>query len=137
MSDEPVDERVILAERLYEAFDADDAATLRELLHPRFVGEVTPGLPRDWGGTYEGPETMLRECWARVFAELDARPVPEELIATGDGRLLVVGSYRGRARASGRLLDARFAHLLSFADGRIARLVQITDSARWHEALAG
>ena len=131
-----LDQRTECARGLYEAFETRNAERLLGLLHPDFVGEVTPGLPKHWGGDYRGPDDMLRNCWARVFAELDTRPVPEELVATEDDRLLVIGHYRGTARESGRAHEARFAHVLEFADGRIARLIQITDSARWHEAVA-
>jgi uncharacterized protein len=124
------------ANRLYEAFEARDAETLAGLLHPDFRGDVTPGLPRGWGGVYDGPQAMLRDCWGSVVAELDSRPVPEDIVGTDDGRILVLGTYRGSARKSGREHEAVFAHVLTFRDGRIVALTQITDSRRWHEALA-
>lgn len=124
------------AERLYRAFAARDGVELLELLHPEFVGQVTAGLPNEWGGIYRGPEQMLAECWGAVFAALETRPVPEEIVATVDGGLVVMGHYRGRARESGRVHEAAFVHILGFAeDGRISRLTQVTDSARWHQAL--
>jgi 2-(1,2-epoxy-1,2-dihydrophenyl)acetyl-CoA isomerase len=49
---------------------------------------------------------------------------------------VVTGRYRGRARVGGGELDAEFAHFLTFADGRIACLVQLTDTAQWASALA-
>jgi uncharacterized protein len=125
------------AEALYEAFDAHDGKALMALLHPDFRGDVTPGMPNGWGGVYSGSETMVRECWARVFGELDIRPVPEELLPTADGRIVVLGTYRGTARATGNELAAVFAHVLAFRDGQVSVITQITDSARWHEALHG
>jgi uncharacterized protein len=124
------------ATALYEAFAAHDGKRLAALLDPDFRGDVTPGMPRGWGGTYAGAEAMLRECWGPVFAAADMHPVPEELIATVDGRVVAVGRYRGTARESGRELDAVFAHVLSFRDGKVSAIVQFTDSQRWHEALA-
>lgn len=129
------DPRLELARGFYDAVERHDGAGILEHLDPGFVGEVTAGLPKDWGGRYEGPEEMLARCWGCVFAELDTRPVARELIPTEDGRLLVRGFYRGTARASGRVHEAEFAHLLSFRDGRISGLWQLTDSHRWHEAL--
>ncbi len=123
-------------ERLYRAFSAGDGPALLELLHPEFVGQVTAGLPNDWGGVYRGPKQMLAECWGAVFSILATRPVPEEMVPTVDGRMVVLGHYRGQARASGRVHEAAFVHVLGFADdGRISRLTQVTDSARWHQAL--
>jgi ketosteroid isomerase-like protein len=41
-----------------------------------------------------------------------------------------------RRAQTGRPLDAAFAHVLSIRNGRVASLVQITDTQRWHEAAA-
>ncbi len=124
-------------ERVYRAFEAGDGAALLELMHPRFVGVVTEGLPSGWGGVHRGPERMFADCWAPVFAVLETRPVPEEIVEAVDGRVIVTGRYLGRARGTGRRHEAAFVHLLTLADdGRVIGLVQVTDSARWHEALA-
>jgi 2-(1,2-epoxy-1,2-dihydrophenyl)acetyl-CoA isomerase len=48
---------------------------------------------------------------------------------------MVTGRYAGTAR-SGGVLDAEFVHFLTFTDGQISGLVQLTDSARWASALA-
>ena len=106
------------------------------MLIPGFRGVVSEGMPDGLGGTYDGAEAMLRECWARVFALLDLRPVPAEYLPVADDRMVVLGRYEGTARATGSPLSAAFAHVLRFADGRVCELVQITDTARWRDALA-
>lgn len=128
-------DRLQTARRLYEAFAAHDAAALLAVLAPGFRGVVAEGMPQGLGGAYDGAETMLRDCWARVFALLELRPVPAEyLLAAGD-RMVVLGRYEGTARGTGRPLSAAFAHVLRIADGRVRELVQVTDTARWHDAL--
>jgi uncharacterized protein len=124
------------AARLYWAFEARDAEALLELLAPDFRGVVSAGMPDDLGGTYQGAERMLRDCWGRALALLDTRPVPEELLAVaGASRVVVLGHYRGSARRTGRPHEARFAHVLRFRAGRVVELIQITDTQRWHHAL--
>jgi ketosteroid isomerase-like protein len=123
------------AGELYDAFAKADTQGLLALLHPRFEGVVSAGLPNDFGGTYHGPEAMLSECWARVFQAFDIRPVPAEFLEARDGSVVVLGNYMGHARESGNTLDAAFAHILRFQDGAIAGLRQITDSRLWAEAL--
>jgi ketosteroid isomerase-like protein len=130
------DDKLQAAQRLYEAFAAHDARALLAVLIPGFRGVVSEGMPDGLGGTYDGAEAMLRECWARVFALLDLRPVPAEYLPVADDRMVVLGRYEGTARATGRPLSAAFAHVLRFADGRVCELVQITDTARWRDALA-
>lgn len=123
------------AQQLYHAFAAHDGTALLAILTPGFRGIVSEGMPEETGGVYEGAETMLRQCLARVFALADVRPVPEEYLPVGDDRMVVLGRYEGSARTTGRRLSAAFAHVLRFADGRVSELVQITDTARWHAAL--
>lgn len=130
------EEQLDLARRLYAAFENRDGAELQAVIAESFVGEVTPGLPNGWGGVHRGRDAMVAECWGPVLAKLATRPVPEEFIPTADGRLLVRGTYRGRGRKSDLPHEAQFAHLLSFGDGQIVGLWQLTDSARWIEALA-
>lgn len=48
---------------------------------------------------------------------------------------MILGRYLGRSRETGRSHDAAFAHVLRFQDGAVSELIQITDTARWHEAL--
>jgi uncharacterized protein len=123
------------ARRLYDAFGSQDARALLAVLAPGFHGVVSDGMPEGLGGSYDGQEAMLRGCWARVFALLDVRPVPDEYLPAGGDRVVVIGRYLGTARATGRPLSAAFAHILRFADGLVTELVQITDTQRWHEAL--
>jgi ketosteroid isomerase-like protein len=46
-----------------------------------------------------------------------------------------VGRYQGHSRSTGRIHDAAFAHILQFRAQRICKLIQITDSVRWHDAI--
>jgi ketosteroid isomerase-like protein len=121
---------------LYRAFAAHDAKAMRGLLTPGFRGVVTDGMPRGLGGVYDGPEAMFRDCWGPVFKLIDVHPVPAEYLPVADDRMVVLGRYEGTSRGTGRPLSAAFAHVLRFADGRVSEIVQITDTARWNDALA-
>jgi ketosteroid isomerase-like protein len=123
------------ATRLYQAFEQRDPRQLLAALTPDFRGVVADGMPEELGGVYDGAETMLRDCWARVFALFDVRPVPEEYLSAGNDRMVVIGRYTGAGRASGLPVSAAFAHVLRFADGRVSELVQITDTVCWHRGL--
>jgi ketosteroid isomerase-like protein len=124
-----------LVRRLYTALAGGDGAAIEELLARDFEGALAEGMPLGLGGPRAGAIAMRDEGWwalGRVFA---ARAEPREWIPCADGRLLVIGRYTGRARATGRVLDAEFAHLWSAAEGRLTRLWHLTDTARWTESL--
>ena len=124
-----------IAAELYRTFAAHDAKAMRALLTPGFRGVVTDGMPRGLGGVYAGPEAMFRDCWAPVFKLIDVHPVPAEYLPVADDRMVVLGRYEGTARGTGWPLSAAFAHALRFTGGRVCEIVQITDTARWHDAL--
>lgn len=130
------DDDLLVARRLYEAMAARDPAAILATLSPAFRGVVAAGMPGGVGGEHHGAEQMLIGCWAKVFDLFDVTPVPDELLPAGPGRMVVTGRYTGSARGTGRPLDAAFAHLLRFEAGVVTELVQITDTARWHEPLA-
>lgn len=124
---------IALAERLYRALEGWNRVELDAILHPAFVGRTTEGLPAGLGGTFEGPVRMIDDFWAGIGRAYQARAVPGSFLFD-DGILLVRGRYVGSAR-TGRALDAAFTHVLTFADGRIDSLDQVTDSERWVQAL--
>jgi len=66
---------------------------------------------------------------------MPAEAEPEAYLEVSDGRVLVTGTYVGAARQTGKPVRARFMHLLSFADGKICALEQLTDSQQWVSAL--
>jgi ketosteroid isomerase-like protein len=121
-----------LVDGLYAALAAGDRDAVLAILHPQFVATFTEGLPDGIGGTHHGHDAIDRGWWAigRAYA---VRAEPDEYIDCSDGRLLVIGRYRGYHRRTGRLLDAAFAHLWSETGGKLNRLRQLTDSARWLE----
>jgi 2-(1,2-epoxy-1,2-dihydrophenyl)acetyl-CoA isomerase len=124
-----------LVRRLYAALERGDAAAIDELLAPDFDGHLAEGMPLGLGGEKRGAATMRDEGWWAIGRSFAARAEPNEWIPCGDGRLLVLGRYRGRARVTGRELDAEFAHLWSAAGGRLTALRHYTDTARWADAV--
>ncbi|MEU0209583.1 enoyl-CoA hydratase-related protein [Streptomyces canus] len=129
------DGKEAVAAELYRALAHGDRERLDRILHPEFEGRTTEGLPLGLGGTYTGSDAMRRGFWGRIARSYDARAEPVGFRHLEDGDLLVTGRYVGEARQGGGKLDAEFSHLLTFEGERITGLVQLTDSARWSEAL--
>ena len=79
-----------------------------------------------------------REAWLSglqmVTETLGLRAEPEEVLRLDAHRFLALGHYRGRS-GGGAAFEARFAHDFRLDRGRIVEVEQITDSARWRDAL--
>jgi ketosteroid isomerase-like protein len=125
-----------IVSRVYDALALGDADVLTDLLDSDFEAHFADGLPLGIGGHHVGAAAALRGGWWAIGRAYKLRAEPEEWIPTADGRLLVLGVYRGSARATGAVLEAGFAHLWTAADGRLTALRQLTDTARWVDALA-
>ena len=123
-----------LARSLYTALAAGDREQLDALLHPEFVGQIAEGMPFGIGGRHDSPSAMRRNGWGGIARHFAARAEPERFLEIGADRLLVTGRYRGEGKQGGTALDAAFAHLLTFEDGRIRSLEQYTDTGRWRDA---
>jgi uncharacterized protein len=99
------------------------------------VWHQAQGLPH--GGVYRGIDEVRRN----VFDPLDRDwwdefvVTPEDVIDAGDD-VVVLGTYRGVARGTGKRLDVPFVHVWTFADGLAVRFRQFLDTAGWNEALS-
>jgi ketosteroid isomerase-like protein len=92
--------------------------------------EVTEGPePGTWTGLAEAAKTV----GDRLSMWEDFAPRAEEFRQLDDERVLVLQSYRGRAKGSGVKLDdiaPEGAHLFEIRDGKVTRLVIYTDRNR-------
>jgi 2-(1,2-epoxy-1,2-dihydrophenyl)acetyl-CoA isomerase len=120
-----------LVERVYAALAAGDRDALLAVLDPELDAHLADGMPDGLGGPRRGAEAMIDTGWWAIGRAYAVLAEPEEWIACADGRLLVRGRYRGRARDTGHVIDAAFDHLWTARDGRLTALRQLTDTARW------
>jgi ketosteroid isomerase-like protein len=115
----------------YERFSAGDIAGVLELYDDDIVWSTVPSLP--FGGVYHG-RSGAAEFLAKLpqlYAELTV--TPEIWLDAGDA-VVVQGTYRGRTLA-GTPIEARYAHLWTFRDGRATGFTEVVDSAPVAKAL--
>lgn len=111
----------------------------------RFEPDATMIFPETLpaGGTYRSPLDAT-VFWSAVAERFDdAHPEPDEFLRDGD-RLVVLGHFKGRARASGEAVTIRFAHVfgLTGSEGpmrllRFTSLELICDTAAFLAAIVG
>jgi ketosteroid isomerase-like protein len=117
---------------IYDAFDRGDVDGWVGLLAHDIEWTLPETLP--WGGTRHGHEGV------RVFHELLEEYVdggwgtPEEFLEADD-RIVVLGRFSGRARATGREFETPFAHVWAFSDGVPVRYRHYSDTATALDAL--
>ena len=109
----------------YEAFGSGDMDAVMQLLQDTEWHEAA-GTP--WGGVSQGSEAILTNVFGPIMQQItDFKATPKELMPAGDNCVLSVGNYTGKG--PGGDLDARFAHLWRFTDGKCTHFEQFADSA--------
>ena len=120
-------------QRLYDAFAARDAETIRALFHPDIEWVQNDGFPG--GGRHVGADAVLNDVFAKFRTEWTAWQAPvHEWLDAGD-TVVALGEYQGTHKATGKSTTAAFAHVYDLRDGRIVRFRQYTDTAKVREAM--
>ena len=129
----PVDNRAIV-EAAYAHFGSGDVEAFLAVLDPNVTWTDAEGYP--YAGTYVGPDALLEGLLARIGAEWDAYTVvPNTYVADGD-RVVALGTYSGTYKATGRSVEAPFAHVWQLEDGKVVSFRQFTDGPPWQRAIA-
>jgi ketosteroid isomerase-like protein len=125
--------QVAVVRRLYEA--RGNPEVIRLALAPDVRWEVVEGFP--YSGVYVGLDDVLHNFFGRLFQDFESFvAMGSEFFESGD-HVIALGSYTGRAKATGRDFTARFAHVWTLQGGKIVRLQQCADTVQLTPALAG
>src|ERR1044071_3703673 len=124
---------VTAVQGLYEAFSRGDVPSVIGFLDDDIAWTEAEGFP--YSGTYHGPNSVLDNVFMRLATEWDAyAAAPAEFIDGGD-TVVVLGTYSGTYKATGKGFRAGFAHVWRIKDGKAVRFIQYTDTLLVDKAL--
>jgi hypothetical protein len=111
------------------------AMNLQSALAPRFDWTEAAGFP--YAGTFHTMEEVGKNVFARLATEWEGyRAAVESFYDAGD-TIIVTGRYLGKYKASGGNMDAVFAHIWNFKDGKIVKYTQNVDTKKVWDAIEG
>jgi len=122
-----------LIQRLYAAFSKGDIQTILDHLTPdvEWVFEGPAILP--WAGARRGPQEVLGFFSGIATTQSGMKLTMDEFIAQGD-RVASFGRYSGTVTATGKKFDSPVGHLFVVRDGKVARFINMGDTAAYAEA---
>ena len=120
----------IIAE-LYEALARRDLPAIMDLIDPEIIVSQTGQLP--WGGEYHGFEGV-QQFFTELYRSIESQLAVEEFVDAGD-KVIVIGSTRGRVRATGAQFNIRAVHIWRVKGGRGIRFEPSVDTPKMLEAL--
>jgi len=127
------DELVVLARDGYRMFGEGDPAFL-DNWDPEIEWHVPDTLPG--GGDLHGPAEVLAFFETVSGLWENPLPEPEEFLAAGD-KLMVLGTWRARARSTGVEVELPFVHVQQFRGGKLVCFRNYIDAAKALQSLEG
>ena len=120
---------------MYDAFGRGDVAYVLAQMAPdvEWIETEAQNIPAH--GTFGSPQEVLENVFAKVPEHFEQFGLHPELWVEAGDDVIVTGRVVARTR-TGRKLDAPYAHVFSFRDGKVSRNDNFHDTALWATALS-
>ena len=129
-------ENVEVIRGIYEAFGRGDVPTALGRMDQSIEWNEAENFIYADRNPYVGPQAVLEGVFMRLGAEWEGfRATPEEWLEAGN-HVVVLGTYSGTHKATGREVRAQFAHVWSVRGERVVRFQQYTDTKQFANAVA-
>jgi len=122
-----------VVQELYCVALANHEATIAQLVTPDIVWEILDGFPH--GGIYAGIPAIFGQFLPKLQADFyDWHAQPDAFVDAGD-TIVALGHYSGTLKTTGVHIVAPFCHIWTLKNGKIARLRQFADTAKFAQAM--
>jgi uncharacterized protein len=129
-------ENVQVVRGIYEALAEGDVPAVLEQMDQSIEWNEAENFVYADLNPYVGPQAILDGLFTRLGSEWEGFTVaPEEFLDAGD-RVVVLGTYSGMYKATGRDVRAQFAHIWGVREGRVESFQQYTDTKQFADAVA-
>lgn len=129
-------DHVDIIRRMYDALSKGDVTSVLGQMHQQIEWREAENFIYADRNPYRGPQAVLEGVFMRLASEwADFSVVPEEWLDAGN-HVVVLGTYSGRHKETGREVRAQFAHIWGVSHGRAVRFQQYTDTKQFADAVA-
>ena len=129
-------ENITVIRGMYESFSKGDVTSVLGQMHQHIEWRQAENFIYADRNPYRGPQAGLEGVFMRLASEwADFKVTPEEWLDAGN-HVVVLGTYSGRHKETGREVRAQFAHIWGVTHGRVVRFQQYTDTKQFADAIA-
>ena len=129
-------ENVEVVRGIYEAFAEGDVPAVLEKMDQSIEWNEAENYIYADRNPYLGPQAVLEGVFTRLGSDWEGYTVaPEEFLDAGN-RVVVLGTYSGMYKATGKEVRAQFAHVWGVREGRVESFQQYTDTKQFADAVA-
>ncbi len=120
---------------MYEAFGRGDVPFVLERIAPSvdWIESEAENIPTH--GRFSTPQEVLENVFTKVPEYFERFELNPELWVEAGDDVVVTGRVVAKTK-NGRELDAPYAHVFSFSNGKVSRMDNFHDTALWAAALA-
>ena len=128
-------ENVQVVREVYESFGKGDIPAVLEQMNQSIEWNEAENFIYADRNPYVGPQAVLEGVFARLGEDWEVFEVkPEEFLDAGD-RVVALGRYNAKHKASGREVWAQFAHVWGMREGMVTSFQQYTDTKQFADAV--
>lgn len=118
----------------YRAFAHGDVAAVMPLLDPQITWTEAAGTA--YAGTHVGHEAVVQDVFMKIGEDWETFvPTPSEFFDCGS-TVIVLGTFDGVHRITGKAMSSRFAHFYRLADGRVTEFESVNDTYPVRQAMS-
>ena len=121
-------QNVTLIQDLYQAFGKGDVPAVLGAMAPDIEWREAEGFVYADGNPFMGPEAILHGVFVRLATEWDGFTVNTAAFHDAGDIVIATGRYTGAYKATGKKLNAQFAHFWTIKDGKLTHFQQYTDT---------
>lgn len=130
------EQNVAVIRGLYDSFSRGDVPAVLGQMDPQVEWNEAENFIYADGNPYVGPQAVLAGVFLRLATDWEAFTVtPAEFLDAGD-QVVVLGTYAGTHKRTGRAVRAQLAHVWSLQGRKIVRFQQYTDTKQFADAIA-
>lgn len=129
-------ENVAVIRSLYDSFGKGDVPAVLGQMDQQIEWNEAENFIYADRNPYVGPQAILEGVFMRLGTEWDGFGVsPARVLDAGDD-VVVLGTYAGKYKETGRDVRAQFAHVWGLSEGKVVRFQQYTDTRQFADAVA-
>jgi len=120
----------------YGSFAKADIPAVLSIMDPKVEWNEAENMIYGNNKPFIGPDAVVSEVFMKIGAEWDNFTLANLQVTNMDNNMvLATGRYQAKYKKNGAALDAQFAHLWTFKDGKVIRFQQYTDTKQFSELI--
>lgn len=129
-------ENISIVDNAYKAFEAGDMKTVLASLDSTIVWNEAENFPYADGNPYLGPDAVLKGVFTRIGKEWEYFKLTNiQLFEMDNNYVLATGRYQAKYKKNSAIINAQFAHLWKFKDGKVTNFQQFADTKQVADAV--